>query len=135
MYRYCNIKIESTPGSVPLFSFYAYQSFQSATNTEPGSGSAADFLLLNENHSLLISLHGCSAGWIAAALTTQSKLSTVATANYDSVNAGLTRPVCDQTVSALSLHLDVCAAATLQRQNMGSVGGLILLLPETSTLK
>lgn len=47
----------------------------------------------------------------------------------------LTWPVCDQTVSTLCLHLDVCAAARFQRQHMWSVRGLVDLFPETSALQ
>lgn len=47
----------------------------------------------------------------------------------------LTWPVCDQTVTALRLHLDVGATACLQRQDVRSVRGLADLLPEAPALQ
>ena len=47
----------------------------------------------------------------------------------------LTRPVGDQAVSTLRLHLDVDAAGRLQRQHVRPVRGLIHLLPETRALQ
>lgn len=41
----------------------------------------------------------------------------------------------DQTVSALWLHLDVCAASCLQGQHVGSVSGPIYLLPEAAPIQ
>lgn len=59
MYTYCNIKIESTPGSVPLFSFYAYQSWQSAAKTEPGSGSVKGEPFLADFTAWMLSMLDC----------------------------------------------------------------------------
>lgn len=49
--------------------------------------------------------------------------------------APLTRPVGDQAVAALRLHLDVGAAGGLQRQRMRPVRGLVDLLPEAGGLQ
>lgn len=48
---------------------------------------------------------------------------------------GLTGPIGDETVSTLRLHLDVGAARGLQGQDVGPVGGLVHLLPETPALQ
>ncbi|MED6272462.1 hypothetical protein CHARACLAT_030654 [Characodon lateralis] len=60
--------IESTPGSVLLYSFSVpalfsqspSRSWQMAAHTEPGSGSAGGFFLLKGSFSSPLSLHACS---------------------------------------------------------------------------